>query len=343
MSLKVLFMGTPDFAIPILKSIHASNHKILEVYTQPPKRQNRGQKINFSAIHNFSNKISVSVRHPEILDTKEYEYIKKISDIDICLKKYSKDDSDYKEGAYMLIGEYGGIPFSKQCMKLVKKGTFRNKKQFLNIFRKIFKYLEPLFKGLTELKKHKICHQDLSHSNVMFKDNKAFIIDFGLSCKFSDKQCIKERSLKQMTGSRIYDPYPYDYIYLYGSDNDISNELSSFEQGLFRDNHDDYLKVHRDIFNRQNIEESIYNNLFYEQQNKKIVIQNLDVYSLGILLPMLFVDIATKYKIPKKVFLKCFDYTEIQNHLSLFKDMTEYHAEDRIPIEEAYERYLSLL
>jgi len=90
MSLKVLFMGTPDFAIPILKSIHASNHKILEVYTQPPKRQNRGQKINFSAIHNFSNKISVSVRHPEILDTKEYEYIKKINPDVVVVVAYGK-------------------------------------------------------------------------------------------------------------------------------------------------------------------------------------------------------------------------------------------------------------
>jgi len=334
--------------IPCKKDLHKpknskSNTKISKIMIKTTDKSVVKELAINKLIQKIPNYKGWAYIWTEKCDPPNYEDIKNISDIDICLKKYSKDDSDYKEGAYMLIGEYGGIPFSKQCMKLVKKGTFRNKKQFLNIFRKIFKYLEPLFKGLTELKKHKICHQDLSHSNVMFKDNKAFIIDFGLSCKFSDKQCIKERSLKQMTGSRIYDPYPYDYIYLYGSDNDISNELSSFEQGLFRDNHDDYLKVHRDIFNRQNIEESIYNNLFYEQQNKKIVIQNLDVYSLGILLPMLFVDIATKYKIPKKVFLKCFDYTEIQNHLSLFKDMTEYHAEDRIPIEEAYERYLSLL
>ena len=279
----------------------------------------------------------------EKCDPPKYEDIKKISEIDICLKKYSKDESDYNKGAHMLIGEYGGIPLSNQCMKLVKKGTFGNKKQFLSVFLKIFKYLEPVFKGINELKKNNICHQDLSHSNVMFKNNKAFIIDFGLSCKFSDKQCIKERSLKQMKGSRIYDPYPYDYIYLYGSDTDISNELSLLEQGLFRNNHPDYLTVHKDIFNRQNIEESIYNNLLYEEKNKKIVIQNLDVYSLGILVPMIFVDIAEKYNISKKVFLKCFDYTEIQNHLSLFKGMTEYHAEDRIPIEEAYERYNSLL
>ena len=46
MSFKILFMGTPDFSVPILKSIVDSKHKILEVYTQPPKKKNRGQKIN---------------------------------------------------------------------------------------------------------------------------------------------------------------------------------------------------------------------------------------------------------------------------------------------------------
>ena len=38
-------MGTPDFAVPILKSIHESEHEILEVYTQPPAKKNRGLNI----------------------------------------------------------------------------------------------------------------------------------------------------------------------------------------------------------------------------------------------------------------------------------------------------------
>ena len=46
MSLKILFMGTPEFAVPILKSINASKHNLLGVYTQPPKKKFRGQKKN---------------------------------------------------------------------------------------------------------------------------------------------------------------------------------------------------------------------------------------------------------------------------------------------------------
>ena len=39
MALKIIFMGTPDFAIPALEAINQSNHQILEVYTQPPKKK----------------------------------------------------------------------------------------------------------------------------------------------------------------------------------------------------------------------------------------------------------------------------------------------------------------
>ncbi len=39
MTLKIIFMGTPDFATPILKSVHESNHKIIQVYSQPAKKK----------------------------------------------------------------------------------------------------------------------------------------------------------------------------------------------------------------------------------------------------------------------------------------------------------------
>ena len=71
MSLKIIFMGTPDFAVQILDTIFKSNHEILEVYTQPPKKKNRGQKILMSAVHKFSFKNNLKVRCPEILDTDE--------------------------------------------------------------------------------------------------------------------------------------------------------------------------------------------------------------------------------------------------------------------------------
>ena len=79
MSFKILFMGTPSFSVPILKSLNLSNHKILEVYTQPPKKKDRGQKISFSPVHKFSNEINIPVRHPATLRNQvELEHIKQL-------------------------------------------------------------------------------------------------------------------------------------------------------------------------------------------------------------------------------------------------------------------------
>ena len=77
---KNYFYGTPDFAVPILKAIHGSDHKILEVYTQPPTKSGRGQKINHSKIHNYSEKLNLKVRCPTTLDTsEEINHIKKFN------------------------------------------------------------------------------------------------------------------------------------------------------------------------------------------------------------------------------------------------------------------------
>ena len=91
MSFKILFMGTPDFAVPILESIYQSNHKILEVYTQPPKKKNRGQKISFSPVHEYSNKINIRIRHPLTLESEEeFEHIKKLKPDITVIVAYGK-------------------------------------------------------------------------------------------------------------------------------------------------------------------------------------------------------------------------------------------------------------
>ena len=46
MAKKIIFMGTPTFAVPILKSLYQNGYPISVVYTQPPKKSNRGQKVN---------------------------------------------------------------------------------------------------------------------------------------------------------------------------------------------------------------------------------------------------------------------------------------------------------
>ncbi len=79
MSLKILFMGTPEFAVPVLKSVFDSNHELLAVYTRPPKKKFRGQKIINSPIHKCADDLKIPVRCPENLNSKEIEYIKKLN------------------------------------------------------------------------------------------------------------------------------------------------------------------------------------------------------------------------------------------------------------------------
>ena len=90
MALNIIFMGTPDFAVPILKSINNLNHNILEVYTQPPNKKNRGQKIQNSPIHDFSNKLNLPVRCPIAFDEEEINHIKKLNPDLVIVVAYGK-------------------------------------------------------------------------------------------------------------------------------------------------------------------------------------------------------------------------------------------------------------
>ena len=50
MAKKIIFMGTPMFAVPILKSLYQNGYPVTCVYTQPPQKSHRGQKINKSPV-----------------------------------------------------------------------------------------------------------------------------------------------------------------------------------------------------------------------------------------------------------------------------------------------------
>ena len=66
-------MGTPEFSIPSLKILKSSRHKIISVYTQPPKKKSRGQKILKSAVHIFSENEGINVRTNNLKDEREFD------------------------------------------------------------------------------------------------------------------------------------------------------------------------------------------------------------------------------------------------------------------------------
>ena len=75
---KIIFMGTPLFAVPILKSLYQNGFPISVVYTQPPQKSNRGQKINKSPVQGIAETLNIDFRSPESLrDNKdEYNFLK---------------------------------------------------------------------------------------------------------------------------------------------------------------------------------------------------------------------------------------------------------------------------
>ena len=79
-------MGTPLFAVPILKSLYQNGYQVSVVYTQPPQKSQRGQKINKSPIQGISETLNLEVRTPISLknNKEEYEYLKKL-DADIAV------------------------------------------------------------------------------------------------------------------------------------------------------------------------------------------------------------------------------------------------------------------
>lgn len=77
---KIIFMGTPMFSVPILKSLYQNGYPVTCVYTQPPQRSKRGQKVNKSPVQGISETLNIEYRAPETLkdNQEEYEYIKNL-------------------------------------------------------------------------------------------------------------------------------------------------------------------------------------------------------------------------------------------------------------------------
>ena len=122
---KIVFMGTPMFAVPILKSLYQNGYPVTCVYTQPPQRSHRGQKINKSPIQGISETLNIDYRAPlSLKDNKEeYEFFKSI-DADLAI-----------------VVAYGQI-IPKEFLSLTKKG-------FINIHASIL----PKWRGAAPIQR----------------------------------------------------------------------------------------------------------------------------------------------------------------------------------------------
>lgn len=69
--MRLIFMGTPDFAVPTLNALVAAGHDICAVYTQPPRPANRGKKLTPSAVQARAEALGLEVRTPTSLKGAE--------------------------------------------------------------------------------------------------------------------------------------------------------------------------------------------------------------------------------------------------------------------------------
>ena len=129
MKFNIVFMGTPDFAVPALAKISQSLLTIKQVYSQPPKKSNRGMKLEKSHIHTFAENNNLPVRTPSKLQD-DYDFFKSLN-IDLAI-----------------VVAYGQI-ISKEFLQLSKHG-------FLNIHASIL----PSWRGAAPIQRS-IMSQDL--------------------------------------------------------------------------------------------------------------------------------------------------------------------------------------
>lgn len=102
---RIIFMGTPMFAVPILKSLYQNGYPVTCVYTQPPQRSKRGQKVNKSPVQGIAETLNIEYRAPETLkdNDEEFEYIKNL------------------QADLAVVVAYGQI-IPKRILELTKKG-----------------------------------------------------------------------------------------------------------------------------------------------------------------------------------------------------------------------------
>lgn len=72
--MKLVFMGTPDFAVVTLEALMAAGHEVVAVYSQPPRPAGRGQGLRPSPIHQYAASKGLDIRTPLSLKSADEQY-----------------------------------------------------------------------------------------------------------------------------------------------------------------------------------------------------------------------------------------------------------------------------
>ena len=92
--MNIVFMGTPEFAVPSLAEIIASGHNVIRVYTQPPRRAGRGKQLTKSPVHQFAEILGLEVETPESFRKSKTIDALEALNADVCLLYTSPSPRD---------------------------------------------------------------------------------------------------------------------------------------------------------------------------------------------------------------------------------------------------------
>src|SRR5215208_1881408 len=83
--MRVIFMGSPDFAVPTLDALVAAGHDVVAVYAQPPRPAGRGKAERQTAVHERAEQLGIEVRTPRTLRDAEEQALFRTLDADLAV------------------------------------------------------------------------------------------------------------------------------------------------------------------------------------------------------------------------------------------------------------------
>ena len=69
--MRIIFMGSPDFAVPTLEALVAAGHDVVAAYCQPPRSAGRGKALRPTPVQARAEALGIEVRSPASLKTAE--------------------------------------------------------------------------------------------------------------------------------------------------------------------------------------------------------------------------------------------------------------------------------
>jgi methionyl-tRNA formyltransferase len=83
--MRIVFMGSPDFAVPSLNALVEAGHDVIAAYSQPPRPAGRGKAERRTAVHERADKVGIEVRTPKTLRTEEEQARFRALDADLAV------------------------------------------------------------------------------------------------------------------------------------------------------------------------------------------------------------------------------------------------------------------